>query len=154
MNVRTGSANQLGHGKYRRDIDGLRGIAILGVLAGHNFPGLVPNGFFGIDVFFVVSGLLITRIVVDQIDAGTFTFAHFFSRRVRRILPALTVMLLATMLAGAFLLHRFEFDILARHFVASLFFFQNFMLMGEAGEERASRKVRWAEPVGDAPAIM
>jgi len=126
-------ANRAGQSTYRRDIDGLRGVAILGVLLGHTFPEVVPSGFFGIDVFFVISGLLITRIVIDRVDEGRFTFRDLFERRIRRILPALVIVLFATMVAGAILLLRSEFITLSRHFVASLFFFQNFNLMGEAG---------------------
>ncbi|MBO82076.1 acyltransferase family protein [Citromicrobium bathyomarinum] len=133
MMAETPAANKLGHGKYRRDLDGLRGISMLWILIYHNFPSVMPNGYLAIDMFFIVSGLLITRIVIDQIDSGRFTFRNFFERRIRRILPALLVALLGTLLAGGAILMRFEYEQLARHFLASVLFFQNFQLMGEAG---------------------
>ena len=78
---------------YRPDIDGLRAIAVLGVLLFHLNPAYLPGGFVGVDIFFVISGYLITRIILKELDAGTFTFAYFYERRVRRIFPALFFML-------------------------------------------------------------
>lgn len=78
---------------YRADIDGLRAVAILSVVAFHAQESLLPGGFAGVDVFFVISGYLITSIIYGEMQAGTFTFLHFFARRARRILPALFFML-------------------------------------------------------------
>jgi peptidoglycan/LPS O-acetylase OafA/YrhL len=82
--------------KYRSDIDGLRAIAILPVVAYHAGIALVPGGFVGVDVFFVISGYLICRLINDEIGDGSFTVAAFYKRRVMRLFPALFAMLLAT----------------------------------------------------------
>jgi len=82
--------------KYRSDIDGLRAVAILPVVAYHAGLALVPGGFLGVDVFFVISGYLICRLINDEIKNGSFTVAAFYKRRVMRLFPALFAMLLAT----------------------------------------------------------
>src|SRR5262249_43842904 len=74
---------------YRPDIDGLRAVSILLVVLYHAQPELVPGGFIGVDVFFVISGFLITRIIMTEIKAGNFSPTRFYARRVRRIFPAL-----------------------------------------------------------------
>lgn len=86
---------------YRPDIDGLRAVAISGVLAYHLRHEALPGGFAGVDVFFVISGFLITRILVAEIVAGRFSLLGFWARRVRRILPALLAMILGTTLLAA-----------------------------------------------------
>ena len=82
---------------YRPDIDGLRAVAVLAVVAYHAWPHALPGGFVGVDVFFVISGFLITRIVL----AADFSFARFYARRIRRIFPALLIVLAATVAVGA-----------------------------------------------------
>src|SRR5271170_2686414 len=81
--------------KYRPDIDGLRAVAILSVLAFHLWPWRVSGGFVGVDVFFVISGYLISAIVFSEIAVGRFSLLAFYERRVRRIFPALFAMLIA-----------------------------------------------------------
>ncbi|WP_086054344.1 acyltransferase [Pseudoruegeria sp. SK021] len=85
--------------KYRADIDGLRTIAVVPVLVFHVGLGL-PGGFVGVDVFFVISGFLITRILWEEMKAGTYSIMTFYKRRVRRIFPALFVVLALTTLAA------------------------------------------------------
>jgi peptidoglycan/LPS O-acetylase OafA/YrhL len=80
--------------RHRHEIDGLRAIAVLAVIAHHAAPRFLPGGFVGVDVFFVISGYLITFIILRDLDAGTFSFAAFYERRVRRLLPNLTLLLL------------------------------------------------------------
>lgn len=89
---------------YRPDIDGLRAIAILGVVFYHIGLPMVPGGFTGVDVFFVISGFLITQLLVRQIArTGRLSLTEFYARRMRRLLPALVVVILATLLLGTFL---------------------------------------------------
>jgi len=88
---------------HRRDIDGLRALAVLVIVVFHAVPALAPGGFVGVDVFFVISGFLITRIIAGE-DAGGFSFARFYLRRARRILPAYVVVTAIVALAGYALL--------------------------------------------------
>ena len=85
---------------YRPDIDGLRAIAILGVLIFHLDKTLLPGGFLGVDVFFVISGYLITSIIRRDMEAGSFSIARFYERRIRRIMPAFFVVILAVLIAA------------------------------------------------------
>ena len=78
---------------YRPDIDGLRAIAVLAVLFYHSGIGLFSGGYVGVDVFFVISGYLITTIIVREIRQGTFSIAGSYERRMRRILPAIILFL-------------------------------------------------------------
>ena len=78
---------------YRADIDGLRAFAVVSVLCFHSGLAAFRGGFVGVDVFFVISGYLITGIIVSEIDAGTFSIRSFYQRRVRRIFPALVSVL-------------------------------------------------------------
>ncbi|RCL04657.1 hypothetical protein BBA71_12500 [Acetobacter pasteurianus] len=89
---------------WRADIDGLRALAVVGVVVYHVFPAALPGGFGGVDAFFVISGFLISGHLVAHFAAGRFSVAAFFARRVRRLAPALLVVLAATLLAGWFTL--------------------------------------------------
>ena len=86
---------------YRPEIDGLRAWAVGLVVAFHAGLASVPGGYFGVDVFFVISGYLITRLIAGEAEAGRFSILRFYERRVRRIIPALTAMMVVTLLAGA-----------------------------------------------------
>src|SRR3954467_8990993 len=89
---------------YRPEIDGMRAIAVLGVLLFHaGVPGF-SGGYAGVDVFFVISGYLITRIIVTAIDAGEFSFVGFFINRVRRLFPALLTTVAISVVLGGLLL--------------------------------------------------
>jgi len=89
--------------QYRADIDGLRAVAVLGVLLFHLGVIATPGGFVGVDVFFVISGYLITNIIRQEIiDAGKFNFGAFYIKRARRLFPALFVTLCVTFIAGFF----------------------------------------------------
>ncbi|MGQ0764601.1 MAG: acyltransferase family protein [Gemmatimonadota bacterium] len=118
---------------YRPDVDGLRAVAVVAVLGFHAFPRDVPGGFVGVDVFFVISGYLISGIIFKALDRGTFTFADFYARRIRRIFPALAVVLVATLALGAWLLLPDEFDSLWRHTIAGALFLSNILLWRETG---------------------
>lgn len=114
--------------KYRADIDGLRALAILPVLFYHLGFTVFSGGFVGVDVFFVISGYLITSIIVREMQSGQFSMAAFWWRRARRILPAMTVMVVATLVAGWFLLAPHDYEELGRSvryqavFAANIFF--------------------------------
>jgi peptidoglycan/LPS O-acetylase OafA/YrhL len=112
-------------GRYRPDIDGLRAVSILLVVGYHAQPWVVPGGFIGVDVFFVISGFLITRIILSQIKANTFSFREFYSRRIRRIFPALIVVLAVTYLIGWFVLLPDALSMLGKSVAASVAFVSN-----------------------------
>lgn len=113
---------------YRPDIDGLRAVAVLAVVLNHLSSNLVPGGFVGVDVFFVISGYLITGIIGREIDEGRFTFARFYERRARRIFPALFAMLAATLTAGYFLLLPSDYVRAFQGALVTVFFASNLML--------------------------
>jgi len=117
---------------YRPDVDGLRGVAILAVVAFHAFPGWVAGGFVGVDIFFVISGFLITGIIADGLARQKFSFAHFYARRVRRLFPALAVVLAACMVIGWFELLPPELAQLGRHIIGGAGFVANLVLWSEA----------------------
>ena len=121
------------HPKYRPDIDGLRAIAVGSVLVYHAFPKALMGGFVGVDIFFVISGFLITTIILQSLAAGDFTYRDFYERRIRRIFPALIVVLLATLLAGWYLLLSDEFAELGKQTVGGTAFVANLVFWGEAG---------------------
>jgi peptidoglycan/LPS O-acetylase OafA/YrhL len=114
--------------KYRSDIDGLRATAILPVVCYHAGITLVPGGYVGVDVFFVISGYLICRLINDEIQGGSFTVAGFYKRRVLRLFPALFAMFLATSALAYFYLLPVELkefsksQISAVTYVSNLFF--------------------------------
>lgn len=118
---------------YRADIDGLRAVAVLAVVAYHAFPDWVRGGFVGVDVFFVISGYLITGIVLGSLRRGGFAFGEFYGRRVRRLFPALILVLLASYGAGWLLLLPDEFLHLGRNIAGSAGFVANFVLWQESG---------------------
>ena len=106
---------------YRPDIDGLRAIAVLAVVLHHLSASFMPGGYVGVDVFFVISGYLITRIISREMEEGTFTFARFYERRARRIFPALFVVLAVTLVAGYFLLLPSDYSGALRGALGTLF---------------------------------
>ncbi|WP_373778361.1 acyltransferase family protein [Glaesserella sp.] len=111
--------------RYRADIDGLRAIAVLSVILFHINPSWLPNGFLGVDIFFVLSGYLITKIINDEMCSGTFSFIEFYKRRAKRILPVFVLVLSATTIAAAFLLLKHDFFQYLKSATASLFFVAN-----------------------------
>jgi len=119
--------------RYRPDVDGLRAIAVIAVIAYHAFPRLMPGGFVGVDIFFVISGYLITQIIVADLDRGSFSFAEFYARRVRRVFPALIVVMLTTLAAGTAIFLPDELTSLARNAIAGASFGANLMLLSEVG---------------------
>jgi peptidoglycan/LPS O-acetylase OafA/YrhL len=118
---------------YRADIDGLRAVSILLVVGYHAQPWLVPGGFVGVDIFFVISGFLITRIILTQANAGTFSSLEFYARRVRRIFPALIVVLAVTYLIGWLVLLPDGFALLGRSTAAGVAFVSNLFQLRQTG---------------------
>src|SRR3984957_17993001 len=116
------------HPRYRTDIDGLRAIAGLFVIGFHTFPTLFPGGFVGVDVFFVISGYLITGILLRNLRERRFSILDFYGRRIRRIFPALLLVLAACLAVGWYVLIPDEFQNVARHAFASAGFFSNWLL--------------------------
>jgi peptidoglycan/LPS O-acetylase OafA/YrhL len=123
----------LSHPNYRPDIDGLRAIAVLSVVAFHAFPDWIRGGFIGVDVFFVISGFLISTIIFEDLDRGTFSFTEFYSRRIKRIFPALLLVLIASLAFGWFALFSLEYKQLGKHIAAGAGFVSNLVLWNEAG---------------------
>jgi peptidoglycan/LPS O-acetylase OafA/YrhL len=118
---------------YRADIDGLRAIAVMAVVLNHAGISLFSGGFIGVDVFFVISGFLITGIIVREIEAGEFSLARFYERRIRRIYPALFAFIPFVIIAGALLYNAENFESLGKSVVAATFFVSNFHFWTETG---------------------
>jgi peptidoglycan/LPS O-acetylase OafA/YrhL len=118
---------------YRPDIDGLRAISILSVLLFHAFPNVIGSGFVGVDIFFVISGYLIGGLISVELEADRFIFAAFYARRVRRIFPALVVVMAFVYVVGWNVMYPEEFRTLGRHLGAAAVFVSNFALLNEVG---------------------
>ena len=118
--------------RYRPDVDGLRAIAVGMVMAYHAFPDVARGGFTGVDVFFVISGYLISGIILDGLAGGRFTFANFYARRIRRIFPALAILLAAVLAGGWFLLYADDYARVGRQAAAGAAFVSNFVLWRES----------------------
>ena len=119
--------------QYRADIDGLRAVAVLSVLAYHAMPLWLPGGFIGVDVFFVISGFLITSLILGNLARGSFSITEFYGRRVKRIFPALLVVLLATYVCGWQVLLADEYAQLGAHIAGGASFVSNLLLWHESG---------------------
>ncbi len=119
--------------QYRPDIDGLRAVAVLLVVFYHLGFSAIPGGFIGVDVFFVISGYLITGIIVHELDAGKFSILRFYARRVRRLAPALFLVTAVTLLFGIVFLLPGDFIALAESAIASTFAFSNIYFMRNTG---------------------
>lgn len=118
---------------HRADIDGLRALAVLPVLFFHaDWPGF-DGGFVGVDIFFVISGYLITGILLREAEEGRFSIAAFYERRARRILPALFAMILAVAVAAALLMAPSDFGDAGASIVSNAFFASNFFFWSSAG---------------------
>ncbi|MGA1080213.1 MAG: acyltransferase family protein [Steroidobacteraceae bacterium] len=118
---------------YRADLDGLRGIAVLLVVLYHGGLGPFPGGYVGVDVFLVISGYLITRIILSDLDAGHFTLMDFYERRVRRLVPALVVMLTTVTVACLLLLSPQDLKYFGGSLFAAVGFAANLFFFLEAG---------------------
>jgi peptidoglycan/LPS O-acetylase OafA/YrhL len=118
---------------YRPDIDGLRAIAVLAVIAYHSFPDWFAGGFIGVDIFFVVSGFLITTLIQAGLKEQNFSILAFFGSRVRRLFPSLILVLLACLLFGWFALLSDEYKQLGKHISAAALFIPNWIIWSDSG---------------------
>lgn len=121
------------HIKYRSDIDGLRALAVLSVVGFHAFPNWIRGGFVGVDIFFVISGFLISSIILIGLSSGRFSITDFYARRIRRIFPALILIFIACFIFGWFALLADEYKQLGKHIAAGAVFISNFTLWSESG---------------------
>ncbi|MEN9596315.1 MAG: hypothetical protein RL236_749, partial [Pseudomonadota bacterium] len=118
---------------YRPDIDGLRAVAILLVIIFHAFPKFLRGGFIGVDIFFVISGYLITSIILKNQSQNNFSLLDFYSRRIKRIFPSLIVVLTFCLVAGWYILLGNEYELLGKHIAAGSVYISNFVLQSESG---------------------
>ncbi|WMT74875.1 acyltransferase family protein [Bradyrhizobium sp. Ash2021] len=119
--------------QYRPDVDGLRAIAVLLVMNYHAFPEAIPGGFIGVDIFFVISGFLITGIIARDLDLKRFSLVGFYVRRIRRIFPALIVVLCAALVLGSLWMLPAAYAQLGSDVFASAAFFANIALLLQSG---------------------
>lgn len=125
---------------YRPDIDGLRAVAIILVLGFHAFPKIIPGGFVGVDVFFVISGYLISQILQQNFKHGNYTLLTFYNRRIRRIFPVLILVLCSTYFLSWYYMASEDFWAVAKYIAAGAGFVSNFALWQEAGYFDATAK--------------
>ena len=111
--------------KYRSEIDGLRALAVLPVIFFHAGIDFFKGGYIGVDIFFVISGYLITSIIKDEIAEKRFSFSHFYIRRIKRILPVFNVVILTVFLFGIFILLPEDLLYLSKSILAAIFFYSN-----------------------------
>jgi peptidoglycan/LPS O-acetylase OafA/YrhL len=118
---------------YRPEVDGLRAIAVVAVILFHAHLGVAPGGYVGVDVFFVISGYLISSIIMRESEQGRFSFVRFYERRIRRIFPALFVVLTTTTIASWFILPPEALQTFSQSLVATVAFVSNFFFWLKSG---------------------
>lgn len=129
--------------QFRYDINGLRAIAILGVLIFHFHHNWLTGGFAGVDVFFVISGYLMTSIIFNQLQNNTFSYRAFYYARAKRIIPPLAVLCIVLLVYGWFNLFPSDYRTLAKHISTSLVFISNFIFSNENGYFTAAVQEKW-----------
>jgi peptidoglycan/LPS O-acetylase OafA/YrhL len=127
---------------YRHEIDGLRAVAVLAVIANHAGVAAVGGGFVGVDVFFVISGFLITQIVLKDLQSGRFSLAAFYERRARRILPALIAMILLITPVAALWMQPWELAAYGKSVLAAALSVSNIAFWQEAGYFAAASQTK------------
>ena len=128
--------------KYRPEVDGLRAVAVLPVILFHSGLHVFSGGFVGVDVFFVISGYLITSIILAEMTAGKFSIVNFYERRARRILPSLFVMMLLCVPAAWLILDPPDFKYFAKSLVAVPLFSSNMLFWMESGYFDATAELK------------
>lgn len=129
--------------QFRKDINGLRAIAVLAVVLFHFNAEWLPGGFAGVDVFFVISGFLMTGIIVGGIDQRDFSVLQFYQSRAKRIVPALAVLSIILLIFGWFYLIPLEYAELAKHAGSSIGFFSNVVYLNEVGYFDLAAEQKW-----------
>ncbi|TCM62798.1 peptidoglycan/LPS O-acetylase OafA/YrhL [Acinetobacter calcoaceticus] len=128
---------------FKKDINALRAIAVLAVVIFHFNPSWIPGGFAGVDVFFVISGFLMTSIIFRDFEQQRFNLFKFYVARVNRIIPALALVCLVLLILGWFYLPPYEYRSLGRHIESSLLFKSNLTYLHEAGYFDAASHEKW-----------
>lgn len=128
---------------FRKDINGLRAIAVIAVVLYHFNPDWMPGGFAGVDVFFVISGYLMTGIIFSKIEKDNFSILDFYIARANRIVPALVILCLMLLIFGYLYLTPFDFRALGKHAISSLGFYSNVVYWKEAGYFDAASHTKW-----------
>ncbi|WP_394184356.1 acyltransferase family protein [Pseudoalteromonas tetraodonis] len=129
--------------KFREDINGLRAIAVIAVVLFHFNPSWMPGGFAGVDVFFVISGFLMTGIIFKGIEQENFSILKFYVARANRIIPALAILCLVTIVFGWFYLIPSDYEMLGKHVSSSISFISNIIYWGESGYFNTSSQKKW-----------
>ncbi|MFT6212948.1 MAG: peptidoglycan/LPS O-acetylase OafA/YrhL, partial [Alphaproteobacteria bacterium] len=129
--------------QFRKDINGLRAIAVIAVVLFHFNASWISGGFAGVDVFFVISGFLMTGIIFRGIEQGNFSILKFYVARANRIIPALAALCLALFIWGWFYLTPYDYKALGKHIASSMFFLSNIAYWKEAGYFDAASHEKW-----------
>lgn len=129
--------------QFRKDINGLRAISVLAVVLYHYNSLWLPGGFVGVDIFFVISGFLMTGIIFSGLESNSFSVIKFYESRAKRIVPALAVLCIAVLVFGWFYLIPLELEDLAKHSGSSMGFFSNFVYLSEVGYFDVSAHQKW-----------
>ncbi len=128
---------------FRNDINGLRAIAVLLVIIYHFDSTIIPAGFIGVDVFFVISGYLMTSIIITKMHKEEFALTNFYAARVKRIVPPLLVLCLVLLVFGWFRLSPDDLTLLGKHVVGSITFVSNMVYWSESGYFDAGSSYKW-----------
>ncbi|MEC6822495.1 acyltransferase family protein [Photobacterium piscicola] len=129
--------------KFRTDINGLRAIAVIAVVLFHFNPSWVPGGFAGVDVFFVISGFLMTGLIFRGLENNNFSIINFYVARANRIIPALSVVCLALLVFGWFYLTPLDYRVLGEHVTSSMTFVSNIIYRRESGYFDVASHSKW-----------
>ncbi|MCD9545714.1 acyltransferase family protein [Photobacterium carnosum] len=129
--------------KFRTDINGLRALAVIAVVLFHFNPLWVPGGFAGVDVFFVISGFLMTGLIFRGLENNNFSIINFYVARANRIIPALSVVCLVLLVFGWFYLRPLDYLALGKHVASSIGFLSNIIYWSESGYFDASSHSKW-----------
>jgi len=129
--------------QFRKDINGLRAIAVVFVVLFHFFPHYFSGGFVGVDIFFVISGYLMTKIICGKLDNENFSLIQFYLARVRRIFPALLLLLLVILIFGWFYFSPPDFRTFGKQFASSATFLSNIVYWMDSGYFSAVSRDNW-----------